>query len=104
MTHLVSLGVLTKPDRIPAGEEALWTPYIRNEKRPLEHGWFSVKRPDSQTIQAGITWEEARREEIDYFTSTSPWSTLHFEHQQHLGTTNLTEKLSNLLSALIAKR
>lgn len=104
MTDLLSVGVLTKPDRIPTGEAEQWTRYIRNEKRPLENGWFSVKRPESQAIKNGITWEEACREENDYFTSTSPWSMLEFEHRQRLGTTNLTEKLSHLLCALIAKR
>ena len=63
-----------------------------------------MKQPDSQAIRDGITWAEARRREVDYFTSASPWSTLELEYQKHLGTANLTEKLSNLLSALIGKR
>ncbi|OBZ65814.1 Interferon-induced GTP-binding protein Mx [Grifola frondosa] len=70
-----TIGVLTKPDRIPEG-----------------------------TSTTGITWEEARQDERDYFSSTSPWSGLDFEFQDHLGTANLTERLSMVLSDLISKR
>ncbi|KAJ8454305.1 hypothetical protein ONZ51_g13104 [Trametes cubensis] len=36
-----TIGVLTKPDRIPSGEEDGWLRYIRNQSEPLTHGWFS---------------------------------------------------------------
>lgn len=98
------LGVLTKPDRIPRGEEDRWTRFIKNEYEALDNGWFSVKQPDSVALASGISWAEARQSEREYFTSTSPWTELDFEYQSHLGTSNLTNCLSNILTSLIAKR
>lgn len=103
-SHPVVSGVLTKPDRIPRGEEERWTNFIKNEERPLDNGWFAVKQPDSKAIQEGITWEESRAKEYDFFAFTPPWSTLDCSTQQHLGTSYVTEQLSNVLSSLIAKR
>ncbi|EKM53567.1 uncharacterized protein PHACADRAFT_197992 [Phanerochaete carnosa HHB-10118-sp] len=99
-----TIGVLTKPDRISAGDQENWLRFIRNDYKPLENGWFSVKQPDTIALQEGITWEEARAKEREYFSFTPPWSTLEYSYQQQLGTANLTERLSSLLSALIAKR
>ena len=96
--------MLTKPDRIPSGEEENWLRFIRNENEPLENGWFSVKQPDSRSLQSGITWPEARAAEQQFFSVTSPWSNLDLMYQQHLGTANLTERLSDILSSLITKR
>ncbi|PPQ91265.1 hypothetical protein CVT25_006382 [Psilocybe cyanescens] len=39
-----TIGVLIKSDRIPTGEEVNWLPFNRNEKEPLENGWFCVKQ------------------------------------------------------------
>ncbi|EMD32895.1 hypothetical protein CERSUDRAFT_76970 [Gelatoporia subvermispora B] len=61
-------GVLTKPDRIPSGDEGNWLKFITNDKEPLANGYLG------------------------------------FEFQQHLGTAKLTERLSTILSSLIAKR
>ncbi|KAH9915501.1 P-loop containing nucleoside triphosphate hydrolase protein [Fomitopsis serialis] len=92
-----TIGVLTKPD-------PRWTRFIKNECEPLENGWFSVKQPDSKALASGITWEDARQMEREYFASASVWSELEPEFQRYLGTTNLTERLSQILSELIAKR
>ena len=97
-------GVLTKPDRIPAGEEGGWLRYIRNQDEPLEHGWFSVKQPDSRAIAAGITWEEAREKEREFFTTSSPWNALDLEFQNRLGTHKLVDRLSDVLSDCISRR
>ncbi|KAH9917091.1 P-loop containing nucleoside triphosphate hydrolase protein [Amylocystis lapponica] len=99
-----TIGVLTKPDRIPPGEEDRWLRFIRNEYEALDNGWFSVKQPDSRALASGISWTEARKEEQLYFTATPPWSELDFESQRHLGTSRLTDCLSTVLSSLIAKR
>ncbi|KAH9833436.1 P-loop containing nucleoside triphosphate hydrolase protein [Rhodofomes roseus] len=99
-----TIGVLTKPDRIPSGEEAQWTRFIKNEYEPLDNGWFSVKQPDSRALASGITWADARLHEREYFSSASIWSELDPEYQRYLGTANLTERLSQILSELIAKR
>jgi hypothetical protein len=96
--------VLTKPDRIPPGEEDRWISFIRNEREPLENNWYSVKQPNSKTIQEGVTWSQAREQERAFFSQTSPWSDLDGVYQGYLGTGNLVNRLSLILSDLIAKR
>lgn len=98
------LGVLTKPDRIPTGEETNWLPYIRNEKESLENNWYCVKQPSSSDIKQRITWMEARRRENEFFSMTPPWSELDAIYQKYLRTSNLVERLSLILSDLISKR
>ena len=96
------IGVLTKPDRIPAGEVANWLPFIRNEKEPLKNGWYCVKQPGSKAIKLGITWAQARKEEENFFAG---WSKeLDAVYHKHLTTTSLVERLSLILSDLISKR
>ncbi|KZT04838.1 uncharacterized protein LAESUDRAFT_760851 [Laetiporus sulphureus 93-53] len=98
------IGVLTKPDGIPLGEEGRWMRFIKNEYEVLDNGWFTVKQPDSRALTNGVTWAEARQQERDYFLTTQPWSDLDTEYLQRLGTSNLTDCLSTILSDLIAKR
>ncbi|KAJ6450049.1 P-loop containing nucleoside triphosphate hydrolase protein [Mycena sanguinolenta] len=97
-----TIGVLTKPDRIPHGDEESWLSLIRNERDALENNWYCVKQPSSQDLRQGITWSEARAREIEFFSSKSPWSDS--MHQPYLGTSNLVHRLSSILSDLISKR
>ncbi|KAJ3504231.1 hypothetical protein NLJ89_g8043 [Agrocybe chaxingu] len=99
-----TIGVLTKPDRIPTGEEANWLPFIRNEKETLENNWFCVKQPSSNDLKSNITWAQARQMENDFFSSKAPWYELEGVYQKYLRTGNLVERLSSVLSDLIAKR
>ncbi|KAJ7886796.1 P-loop containing nucleoside triphosphate hydrolase protein [Mycena olivaceomarginata] len=99
-----TIGVLTKPDRIPQGEEENWLPLIRNEQETLENNWYCVKQPSSQDLKQRITWAEARARENDFFTHTPPWSKLDPMYQKYLRTTNLIDRLSSILSDLISKR
>ena len=96
--------MLTKPDRIPPGEEDTWLRYIRNQEEPLRYGWFAVKQPDSRAIAAGITREAARAREREFFLTVPPWSGLDLECQNRLGTGKLVERLSDVLSDSIAQR
>ncbi|KIL62474.1 hypothetical protein M378DRAFT_199179 [Amanita muscaria Koide BX008] len=98
-----TVGVLTKPDRIPKGEESRWIPFIRNEKEPLRNGWYRVKQPSSDDLEQGMTWEGARKSEDDYFLK-APWSELDYTCQRFLRTSNLVQSLSMVLSDLISKR
>jgi len=66
--------------------------------------YFSVKNPDSQDIKNGITYEQARRKETEFFSTKAPWSNLDWLYQQRLGTEKLTRRLGEFLSNLIAKR
>ncbi|KAG6917243.1 hypothetical protein DXG01_003275 [Tephrocybe rancida] len=99
-----TVGVLTKPDRIPTGEEPNWVSIIRNEKEPLENGWYCVKQPSSSQISSGMTWAQARKSEDEFFLSTAAWSGLDTIYQKYLRTGNLVERLSSILSDLISKR
>jgi hypothetical protein len=99
-----ALGVLTKPDRIPAGEEPNWLPFIRNEKERLKHNWFCVKQPSSSDLKLNLTWAGARKMETAFFADTSPWCDLDSEYQQYLCTSNLVNRLSSVLSDLISQR
>ncbi|KAF8839962.1 hypothetical protein BDN67DRAFT_1011889, partial [Paxillus ammoniavirescens] len=99
-----TVGVLTKPDRIQPGDEPSWLRILQNETEPLVNNWYCVKQPASQTLSLGITWADARRQEADFFAIAQPWSSLDPRYQKFLGTGNLTERLSLILSELIAKR
>ncbi|KAF6746771.1 P-loop containing nucleoside triphosphate hydrolase protein [Ephemerocybe angulata] len=99
-----TIGVLTKPDRIPDGEQIHWLPFIRNEREPLDNNWYCVKQPSSSDIKQNITWDDARKREDDYFSMTSPWNELDSIYLKYLRTKNLVDRLSNVLSDLIAKR
>ncbi|KIY48836.1 hypothetical protein FISHEDRAFT_42554 [Fistulina hepatica ATCC 64428] len=101
---LRTVGVLTKPDRIPSGEEDSWVSYVKNQKERLENNWYCVKQPSSNDLKAGMTWEGARRAENEFFSSTAPWCELESHYQRYLRTSNLVERLSSILSDLIAKR
>jgi len=96
--------VLTKPDRIPFGEEESWLGLIRNEVEPLLNNWYCVKQPCSQMIKDGIDWAGARRHESEFFATTQPWCGLDSYYQSFLRTTKLTDRLSTILAELIAKR
>ncbi|KAG6883701.1 hypothetical protein C0993_004521 [Termitomyces sp. T159_Od127] len=99
-----TVGVLTKPDRIPTGEEQDWISILHNVKEPLENGWFCVKQPSSAEIAAGMTWEKARKTEDDFFASKAVWSDLDEMYKKYLCTRNLVQRLSVLLSDLISRR
>lgn len=98
------LGVLTKPDRIPIGEEPGWLQFIQNEKVPLLNNWYCVKQPSSDDLKHNWAWKEAREKENEFFAMTAPWCELEGLYQKYLRTSNLVERLSSTLSDLIAKR
>lgn len=98
------LGVLTKPDRIPTGEEARWLKFIQNEVEPLENNWFCVKQPSSNDLKQGVTWADARQRENEFFSMTAPWCNLESMYQKYLRTGNLVERASSILSDLISRR
>lgn len=97
-------GVLTKPDRIPPGEEDFWLKMIRNVEEPLAHGWYCVKQPSSSDLKKGVSWQDARSQEDHFFQTRSPWSELDMTLQRNLRTANLVERASCLLSDLISDK
>ena len=104
--NISRVGVLTKPDRIPPGEEDIWINKIqgggkdKNEK--IEY--YSVKNPDSQDIKNGITYEQARDNEAKFFSTKHPWSNLDSLFNRRLGTDKLTRRLGQVLTDLTTKR
>ncbi|KIK69970.1 hypothetical protein GYMLUDRAFT_151336 [Collybiopsis luxurians FD-317 M1] len=103
---LRTVGVLTKPDRISSGDEEDWVSFIKNEDEgyKLVNNWYCVKQPNSNELKAGISWQEARNKENEFFVTTSPWRDLDSIYQRYLRTQNLVERLSSILSDLISKR
>ncbi|KAF7324988.1 hypothetical protein MKEN_00541200 [Mycena kentingensis (nom. inval.)] len=99
-----TVGVLTKPDRIQSGDEEVWLPLLRNEQEPLENNWYTVKQPTTKDITDGVTWAQAREREKQFFLTKAPWSSLDSMYHKYLGTANLVERLSTILSDLISKR
>ncbi|PPQ83880.1 hypothetical protein CVT25_000650, partial [Psilocybe cyanescens] len=67
-----TIGVLTKSDRIPTGEEVNWLSFNRNGKEPLANGWFSVEQPSSRELKIVTTWGDARQKENNFFSTTAP--------------------------------
>jgi hypothetical protein len=99
-----SAGVLTKPDRIPPGEESIWISKIQGCGKDGGVEYYSVRNPESQEIRDGITYEQAREKEAAFFSTKAPWSDLEWLFKRRLGTDKLTRRLSQILSDLIAKR
>ncbi|KAF8514309.1 P-loop containing nucleoside triphosphate hydrolase protein [Gautieria morchelliformis] len=98
-----TIGVLTKPDRIPEGEHAKWFALIKNERSALVNGWYCVKQPSTAELEKGLTFFEARRRGEEYFR-TPPWSRLDHRCQSRLGTQAVTQKLNGFLMDMISKR
>jgi len=98
------LGVLTKPDRIPVGDEAIWIDKIQRGGKDGGIEYYSVKNPDSQDIRNGITYEQARDNEAEFFSTRAPWSNLEWLYKRRLGTDKLTRRLGQVLTDLISRR
>ena len=101
LTHRTT-GVLTKPDRIPDGEEESWIRLLNTEIDTVDY--YCIKNPASQEIKDGVTWKLARTRERDFFESTAPWATLDWHYGQKLGTDKLTARLGKSLTGLIVRR
>ncbi|KAH7908274.1 P-loop containing nucleoside triphosphate hydrolase protein [Hygrophoropsis aurantiaca] len=93
-----TVGVLTKPDRISLGEEERWIELIKHRE------WYCVKQPAGSSMANRISWEEARKQEEDFFSSTEPWSSLEEVYQGRLYTKHLVNRLSKALLHLISER
>ncbi|EGN91813.1 hypothetical protein SERLA73DRAFT_127992 [Serpula lacrymans var. lacrymans S7.3] len=80
-----TVGVLTKPDRMPSGEESGWLKFIENKRETLANGC-------AQELNHGLTWADARKQESEFFMK-QPWSSLDSTYQGRLRTGNLTRCL-----------
>jgi hypothetical protein len=96
--------VLTKPDRIPRGEEGIWINKIQRSGKNGELEYYSVKNPESEDIRNGITYEQARDAEANFFSTDPAWSNLEWLYKRRLGTDKLTRRLGQVLTDLISRR
>lgn len=87
-TNAGRVGVLTKPDRIPVGEEVIWINRIQDGGKDGAIEYYSVKSPNSQDIRNGITYKQARDNEAKFF-SAPPWSNPEGLYKRRLGMDNL---------------
>ncbi|KAJ1300015.1 hypothetical protein OPQ81_011849 [Rhizoctonia solani] len=99
-----TIGVLTKPDRIEPGQEDQWIPLIAGERNPLTNGWYCVKQLSPRDREAGLSWEEARAQESEYFETAPAWSAIREQLKSNVGSKNLAVKLGEVLSNEIKKR
>ncbi|KAG9012240.1 hypothetical protein FRB90_006763 [Tulasnella sp. 427] len=98
-----TVGVLTKVDRIEFGASSKWVRILRGEENPLLHGWYCVKQPDLVQMQEGLSWEDARAAEAEFFATVSPWADLDRSHRARIGSGKLADRLSVILSDLVSQ-
>ena len=97
-----TLGVLTKPDNLPPGDDPQqWLSVLGGKRFHVGHGYFVTKQPSSAELKVGISHLEARQEE-DKFFQKSPWKDTFRTYTPKFGTAALQAKLSELLAAEIA--
>ena len=103
-----TIGVLTKPDVVPAGSNKRgdWLEILEERsKRPqhaLHHGYYCTRQPDEDERREGISNAQAREVEARFFANTSPWAGA--TRKSQFGTRNLVTSLSSLLSNVIDER
>jgi hypothetical protein len=68
----------------------------------LDHGWFCVKLPDTQSGHPQPSFAGARNQETKWFEKMPSWQGLDREAQNRLGTKKLVAQLEGILSSLIA--
>ena len=96
------VGVMTKPDTIPPGARNVrenWLAVIEGHRHTTKLGYYCTRQPDDDERARGITVEQARLAEKEFFAKTAPWSTS--SAQDRFGTGNLVSSLSRLLAKII---
>ncbi|KAI1791422.1 P-loop containing nucleoside triphosphate hydrolase protein [Ganoderma leucocontextum] len=99
---LRTIGVLTKPDTLPAGatkSREMWLEVLEGRRHKLKHGYFCTRQPDDDKRLLGISPADARADEVEFFKTTAPWSTS-VAHTR-FGTANLVKNISELLTGII---
>ena len=93
-----TVGILTKADRLPEGEEKTWMKILQNQqdRYQLLHGYFAVKNPGQLELDKGLSNEEARKKEKQFFRRKR-WQ----EAKDRCGTEQLRDCLCQLLHDLV---
>ncbi|KAF1829164.1 interferon-induced GTP-binding protein Mx [Decorospora gaudefroyi] len=99
------IGVLTEPDRLPPGSRNEKLSEVFDQKRfALGHGYFVVKNLGQDEIDQGMTHQQARAQEQQFFSQEEPWATTFEKYQLRFGTLNLQSFLSGKLAEQITKK
>ncbi|KAF8310309.1 P-loop containing nucleoside triphosphate hydrolase protein [Clavulina sp. PMI_390] len=98
---LRTLGVLTKSDLVQEGEERGWLDILEGRVHRLHHGYFITKQPAPKDVEEKITHAAARAAERRYFAEHPLWADRSAEVRSRMGTVQLGQTLSKLLSQLI---
>ncbi|KAI1509721.1 Dynamin protein [Pyrenophora tritici-repentis] len=99
------IGVLTKPDRLPPGSRHDKLKAIFEQKRfALGHGYSVVKNLGQDQIDQGLTHQQARHQEQQFFNQEEPWATEFKKYEHRFGTLNLQGFLSGKLAEQITKK
>ncbi|KAL1610635.1 hypothetical protein SLS60_002305 [Paraconiothyrium brasiliense] len=98
------IGVLTKPDLLPAGssDEPLRR-VLNNVELKFGHGYFVVKNPDQLMLNNQLTHQDARSHEKHFFATQEPWCSSLRGHHGRFGTANLQQFLSEKLAGQMVK-
>jgi GTPase SAR1 family protein len=97
-----TIGVLTKPDCLGEGNsksKQLWLDVIEGNRHQLTHGYYCTRQPGDDDRAEGITSEQARQREMQFFNTEAPWRSS--KKRERFGTTNLARRLSELLMQII---
>lgn len=94
-----ALGVLTKPDLVDVNVNKItkMNDILGGTEYPMGHGWFVTKQSSQKQLGQGITHDQARKAESDFF-ATSPWADELAAYQNRFGTPKLQNALSDLLT------
>lgn len=83
------------------GTESNWLRTFNNQTHKLDSGWYAIKLPAG----GNVPWAEAREQERRFFESEEPWkSEVTRADRARLGSEQLTQHISRLLSNLVAAR
>ncbi|KAF8540542.1 P-loop containing nucleoside triphosphate hydrolase protein [Trichophaea hybrida] len=88
-----TVGLLTKPDAVQAGDEARVMDVARNRVTQLTHGWFVVRNRSTEEVKIGVTAEGRLKNERNFFQK-DPWRSL---DKNRVGIQALERFLRNLL-------
>lgn len=72
---LRTVGLLTKPDAVQAGDEDRVIDVALNRVTHLNHGWFLVRNRSTDDVKKGVTLEGRLHNERAFF-QTVPWRSL----------------------------
>jgi len=98
---LRTVGVLTKADLLPQGQEKEWQAVLRNDSHTMQHGYFAVRNPPQSELNASISREDARVKEEHFFSDSSVGLLLKDAAPERCGTVALRDFLGELLCDLI---